>query len=145
MFFSKKMMNHIKIRMELSPEEIPSEYKELLKSMLIKLEQNLLETTLGDPDEAVYVDNQFVSSAVRTAYSFAVSSVIADFKFSIPAGDTKAIKYALVGKINAKAIDFQRTCYEGDGKKKVSLYNLNRPQYMFQLRFDTKKFGKLKF
>ena len=77
--------------MKLSSEEI-SEYQEFLKSMAIKLEQNLVETTLGDPDEAVYVDNLFISSAARTAYCLAVSLVIADFKFSIPAGDTKAFE-----------------------------------------------------
>ena len=59
--FFKKIINHIKISMKLNPAEI-SEHQEFLKSMMIKLEQNLLETTLGDPDEAVYVNNQFVSS-----------------------------------------------------------------------------------
>ena len=95
----------------MNPAEI-SEHQKFLKSMMIKLEQNLVETTLSDPDEPVYVDNQFVSSIARTAYFLAVSLVIADFKFSIPAGDTKAFEYALMAKIYAKSIDFQRACYE---------------------------------
>ena len=77
--------------MKLSSEEI-SEYQEFLKSMAIKLKQNLVEMTLGDPDEAVYVNKQFISSATQMVYCLAVSLVIADFKFSIPAGDTKAFE-----------------------------------------------------
>ena len=50
------MINHIKIRMKLNPAEI-SEHQEFLKSMIIKIEQNLVGTTLGDPDKAVYVHN----------------------------------------------------------------------------------------
>lgn len=76
--FFKKIINHIKIRMKLSPEEI-SKHQEFLKSMAIKLEQNLPETTFGDPEEAVYVNNQFISSTAQTVYCLAVSSAIADF------------------------------------------------------------------
>ena len=52
--------------MKLSPEDI-GEYQDFLKNMVIKLEQILLEMTLGDPDEGVYVDKQFVSSVARPA------------------------------------------------------------------------------